>query len=126
MFAVDAEADMVNYLTARAQRENLTNLQAIQGGADSANLPEPVDLILLVDVYHHIGHRVEYFKKLADSLKSGGRLALIDFREAGPGTPPKEHIVTLEQATDELAAAGFKRVATHDFLPKQYFAVFEK
>ncbi len=125
VFAIDAEADMVNYLKARAQREGLNNLQAIQGSPDLANLSEPVDLVLLVDVYHHIGHRVEYFKKLAASIKTNGRLVLIDFREAGPGTPPKEHIVTLEQATEELALAGFKRVETHDFLPKQYFAIFE-
>jgi hypothetical protein len=32
----------------------------------------------------------------------------------------------VEQATQELSAAGFTLVEKHDLLPRQYFAVFQK
>ena len=55
VFAVDIEPSMVTYVTARAAREGLGNLHAVQGTATSPNLPEPVDLVLVVDTFHHIG-----------------------------------------------------------------------
>jgi SAM-dependent methyltransferase len=126
VFAVDVEPDMVRYLGERAKRENLANVKPVLATADSANLPEPVDVILLVDAYHHIGNRVDYFGKLRSALKPGGRLALVDFRMDSPEGPPKEHRVSVEQATQELSAAGFTLVEKHDLLPRQYFAVFQK
>src|SRR5882762_10282656 len=50
-------ANMVQYLTERARREKLTNLRAVTAAADDPRLPAQVDLILLVDTYHHIEQR---------------------------------------------------------------------
>ena len=61
IFAADVEPDMVRYLGARAEREHLANLTAVQARTDATNLPEPVDLILVVDTYHHIDDRTRYF-----------------------------------------------------------------
>ena len=69
VFAADIEQDMVRYLGQRAEREHLANLVAVQAAADGADLPEPVDLILVVDTYHHIGNRTQYFAKLQASLR---------------------------------------------------------
>ena len=124
VIAVDAEPDMVRYLQGRIAKESLKNVQVVLGGGDTPYLPEPVDLVLLVDVYHHIGNRVDYFKQLANALKKNGRIAVIDFREAGPGTPPAEHIVKFDQANDELTKAGYQLLERHEFLPKQYIAIF--
>jgi cyclopropane fatty-acyl-phospholipid synthase-like methyltransferase len=126
VYAADVEEDMVRYLGERAQRENLNNLVAIQASPQSPMLPEPVDLILLVDAYHHIGHRQDYFKQLQSSLKANGRLVIVDFKAAGQGTPPKEHLVLLDQTRDELQQAGYSLSTTLDFLPKQYVAIFQK
>jgi SAM-dependent methyltransferase len=126
VFAADIEKDMVRYLGERAKREKLSNIIPVQSSADSANLPRPVDLILLVDTYHHIGDRLEYFTRLRSSLKPGGRLAIVDFTAESPDGPPVAHRVPLEKATAELKAAGYKRVESFGFLPRQYFAVFEK
>jgi len=61
VYAVDIEPDMVRYLGERAKREGLQNLKPIGGSADDARPPAKVDLILLVDVYHHIDDRERYF-----------------------------------------------------------------
>ena len=75
VLAADVEPDMVRYLGERAAREHLTNIVPVQAGPDAANLPEPADLILVVDTYHHIGNRAEYFAKLQASLRPGGGLS---------------------------------------------------
>jgi len=74
VFAVDIEPDMLNYLSERKHREQLHVLQPVRANTDSPNLPEPVDVVLLVDTYHHIDDRVPYFSRLKSSLRPGGRL----------------------------------------------------
>jgi SAM-dependent methyltransferase len=78
IFAADVEPDMVRCLGARAEREHLANLTPVQARTDATDLPEPVDLILVVDTYHHIDDRTRYFAALQSSLRPGGRLVIID------------------------------------------------
>lgn len=126
VYASDISKSMVEHLTARAAKEKLSNVTAVQASADSANLPDPVDLILIVDTYHHIGSRVQYFSKLAHSLKPGGRLAIIDFRPEATMGPPKHFRFPAEKIAGELKDAGFRQVARHDFLPQQNFLIFAR
>ena len=126
VYAVDVEASMVDYLRKRTAKEGLKNLVAVQASADAANLPEAVDLILIVDTYHHIGNRVAYFRGLSKSLKPNGRLAIVDWTEAAiAGGPPKEFRFSPDRLKAELTQAGFTPVAQHDFLPEQEFLIFE-
>ena len=100
-------------------------MRAVQGAAASPNLPEAVDLVLLVNVYHHIDARPAYFAKLASSLRPGGRVAIIDQNDSAPGGPPKSMRVTVEQIDAEMKQAGYVRSAQHAFLPRQNFVVYE-
>lgn len=124
VYAVDIEPGMVKYLGERAQREKLANLKPVAGTAGDPRLPAKVDLILLVDVYHHIEERERYFQSLAASLKPGGRVAVIDFRLDSPSGPPKAARVAPERVKAELAKAGYVLAAEHGFLPRQYFLLF--
>ena len=82
---------MVRYLGERAKREGLANVVAVQGGPKSPNLPVAVDLVLLVDVYHHIDDRVAYFRACARVPEAGrpGR---------GDRLPPRVEARTASQA----------------------------
>ena len=124
VYGVDTEPDMVKYLAERAKREGLGNVTALAGAPDDPRLPESADLVILVDVYHHIGNRERYFSKLRDSLKPGGRLAVIDFRMDSPEGPPKAARIAPEQVKAELKRAGYALYREHGFLPNQYFLVF--
>ena len=124
VYAVDLEPDMVRHLAARAKREQLPNVVAVQAVPDDPKLPERVDLALLVDTYHHIDGRVGYFSRLKASLAPQGRVAIIDFTlDSEIGPPPRARIEP-EQVKRELARAGFKLANEHVFLPNQYFLVF--
>jgi ubiquinone/menaquinone biosynthesis C-methylase UbiE len=124
VYAVDIEPSMIEHLRHRVSVEGLTNAIAVQAAADATNLPEPVDLALIVDTYHHIPNRVEYFTTLKTSLKPGARVAIVDFRKGAPTGPPEEFRFTPGQISAELAKAGFSLQASHEFLPRQIFLIF--
>ena len=124
VYAVDIEPDMVRFLSERAKREGLRNMVAVAGIPDNPRLPEKVDLILLVDVYHHIEDRARYFRRLSASLRPGGRIAVIDFTLDSPEGPPRAARVAPEKVKAEMQAAGHVLAAEHRFLPYQYFLVF--
>ena len=126
VYGVDLEPKMVKYLAERAKKEGLKNLSAVQGTPSDAKLPAKVDLVLLVDVYHHIDAREAYFGKLAAALKPGGRVAIIDFNASSKVGPPVRERMTAEQVQAEMGKAGYRLAAHHDFLPNQYFLVFER
>ena len=124
IYAADVEPEMVRHLAARAKRDGLANVTAVQAVLDDAKLPEKVDLALLVDTYHHIDDRTRYFSRLKASLAPGGRVAIIDFTMDSESGPPPRARVAPEQVKRELAKAGYELAAEHDFLPNQYFLVF--
>jgi ubiquinone/menaquinone biosynthesis C-methylase UbiE len=126
VYGVDVESAMVKYLAARAEREKLGNLSAVLADFDDAKLPEAVDLVILVNTYHHIDARPAYFKKLQASVKPGGRLAIVDFTRASKMGPPADHKVPPEQVRQELQQAGWTFERAHDFLPEQFFYVFTR
>ena len=135
VFASDIEPDMVRYLGERAGRESLTNLVAVQGQPEGPALPQAVDVVLMVDVLHHIGHgdeaeatRVRYFETLAASLARGGRVVIVDFKpdapEDGPG-PPKRHRLAAAAVVELLGRAGYELRAQDDTtLAYQYVLQF--
>jgi predicted methyltransferase len=124
VYGLDTEPDMVKYLADRAKREGLKNVTALQAKPGDPRLPEKADVVILVDVYHHVDNREQYFRSLQSSLKPGGRLAVIDFRMDAPNGPPKAARIAPEQVKTELQRAGYRLAEEHAFLPNQFFLVF--
>lgn len=124
VFAIDVEADMVAHIDERAREAGLSNVVAKQSRADNPGLGDPVDVAFLCDVVHHIDDRPAFFAKIADRLKPGGRIVIVDFSPDappdGPG-PPQEHRLSIQTLDVELGAAELERTATDvDLLPYQY------
>jgi SAM-dependent methyltransferase len=126
VFGVDIEPEMVRYLDERAKKEALPNLVGVLGGPADPHLPEAVDLVLVVDTYHHLDDRPAYFRRLLDKLSPGGKVAIIDFRRGQPMGPPDAHKVPAEQVKEEMAAGGYRLDAEHALLPNQHFLVFAR
>ena len=85
------------------------------------------DIVLLVDVYHHIEHRENYFEQVRAGLKPQGRLVIIDFKSiATPDGPPLSMRMPPGQVQAELKKAGFSRFRLDsDTLPYQYVLTAE-
>jgi SAM-dependent methyltransferase len=126
VYGVDIEADMVRFLKERALREGLGNLTAVLGEPADPKIPEPVDLVLVVNTYHHIEERTAYFRRVLGSLTPRGRVAIVDVRKGQPKGPPEQYRLDPEQVRQELEAAGYRFVEEHGFLPNQYFLLFSR
>jgi len=124
VLGVDVEADMVRFIDERAAKEGLNNLKGRLTPFERADVDDGTDLVLVVDTYHHISDRVAYFKALLPKLSARGRLAIVDFRPSSERGPPKAMKMAPEFVQQELAAAGYVQVESHDFLPDQYILVF--
>ena len=124
VYGADLEPDMVRFLNERAAKEGLPNLRSVLAAEDRPNLPGPVDLVLLVDTYHHVARRAAYFESLRKQLKPGGRVAIIDFTLESPTGPPVRHRIAPQKVAEEMAQAGYRLAEEHRFLPNQYFLVF--
>lgn len=125
VYGLDTEPDMVRYLADRAKKLDLKNLVVLQSKSDSPQLPQKVDLVMFVDVFHHVESRPAYLEKIRASLKPNGRIAVIDFKMDGPIGPPKEGRISPDQVKAELKNTGFSLIQEPDFLPNQYFLIFQ-
>ncbi len=124
VYGVDIEPTLVNYLNVRAHRAGLTNLVGLVCEPQDPRIPEPVDVVLVCNTYHHIDMRVDYFERLRGSLRPGGRLMIVDFRKGEfPVGPSDEHKLPATQVIDELGRAGY-RIADQFELQYQYVLVF--
>jgi SAM-dependent methyltransferase len=93
--------------------------------AGDPNLPDgAVDLVFTSNTYHHLPDRVAYFRALQTDLAPDGRIAIIEFVETGFFSRWFGHNTDPDLILEELEAAGYRRVADHDFLPRQSFTVY--
>jgi ubiquinone/menaquinone biosynthesis C-methylase UbiE len=126
VYAVDVSPDMVRHLNARVRDAKLTNVSTILAPPDDPLLPEPVDLVVIVDVWHHVEDQTGYLARLQRSLKPGGRLVMIDFQKRDlPVGPPAAMKIAREDLIAQMQANGYRLAKEHTFLPYQYFLVFE-
>lgn len=126
VLAIDTEPSMVRHLAQRAVRERLATVVPVLALPGEPFLPPGrVDRVLLVDTYHHIDSRLEYFRRVREAMAPGGRLAVVDFHKRPlPVGPPPEHKLEPEFVTRELEQAGWRLADSKTFLPYQYFLIF--
>jgi ubiquinone/menaquinone biosynthesis C-methylase UbiE len=126
VFAVETEPSLLVHLRERAEHEQTPNVVPILASFDNPRLPAAaVDLVLIVDTFHHLDRRLEYFRSCKRFLTRSGRIAIVDWRKRTiPVGPPPEHKLARRQVVAEMRAAGYDLVAEPDVLPYQYVLVF--
>lgn len=125
VYAVDVDEDMTSYLEERAAEEGRANVSVILGKFDDPLLPDgAVDLVFTSNTYHHIeaAGRVAFFRALRGDLAAGGRVAILELRE-GPLFVPS-HFTPRETIVAEMREAGYRELASFDFIEKQSFTIF--
>jgi len=115
--------DRLDDLAHRATREGIPNLRTTHPAPTEAGLPEPVDLVFLSHVYHHLPDRIGYFGRLARSLRPGGRVAIVEGRRQGMARI-FGHATEPEVVRREMESAGYRLAASHSIVPNESFQVF--
>lgn len=128
VYANDLQPEMLAMLESRLERQKISNVTLVQGTTTDPRLPaESIDLILMVDVYHEFSQPQTMLRALRQSLKSGGRLVLLEYRKEDPSIPIRiEHKMTVDEARMELEAEGFLFERVDGRLPRQHILIFKK
>lgn len=127
VYAVDIDAEMVDYVRQRAQREGMSSVETILAEPADPKLPaESVDLIFVCNTYHHLENRADYFRRVARALRPAGRLAVIEFKDSGWLARWFGHGTSAETIRAELESAGYRLAQKHEFLSRQHFLVFSR
>ena len=127
VYAEDVEASMIDALRDRVSQARLSNVTPILGLPEDPLLPKSAcDVILVVNTYHLFPNGPAFLRRLAKSLKPGGRLANIDFhKRETPQGPVLARRVARETFLADAQRASFKLVAEEKFLPYQYFLILK-
>jgi ubiquinone/menaquinone biosynthesis C-methylase UbiE len=128
VLAVDIQPEMLELLKERAAAEKVKNIKTVLGTVVDPKLPAAsLDLVLMVDVYHEFSHPEHMLRAIRQSLKPGGRIALVEFRGEDPDVPIKPlHKMTKAQIKKEFPPNGFKLVEEFDALPWQHVMFFQR
>ncbi|MEN8184536.1 MAG: methyltransferase domain-containing protein [Myxococcota bacterium] len=123
VYAIDVDEGMNDYVRDTAEADGYANVETVLAIGDDPLFPEPVDLLFTCNTYHHLENRTDYFAGLQDSLRSGGRIAIIDYSGEG-GFFERRHSTPPDVIQTEMEAAGYRLDASHEFLTRQSFQVF--
>jgi predicted methyltransferase len=121
VLALDPEPSMVEHMADRVEREGIENVHPKVIPLDDPTLtPHSVDRVLVVNTWHHIEARGPYAAKLAESLRPGGMVLIVDFTMESPIGPPAERRLTVDTVRAELESGGLTTEVLEESLPHQY------
>ena len=128
VYANDIQPQMLTILRQRLDKEKVANVELVLGTMDDPKLPaNTLDLILMVDVYHEFAQPQPMLRKMRDSLKTGARLVLLEYRKEDPSIPIRpDHKMSVAEAKMEVEAEGFTLAKVDERLPRQHILVFTK
>lgn len=128
VIAADIDQRFLDYI--KHKRDSLgiepSKLHVRKVNENSAGLRQgEADIAYMVNVYHHIDDRPEYFARIREQLNEGGKLMIIDFiKEETPHGPPASMRLAPDVVQEELEKAGFTKFdIITDVLPEQYIVV---
>jgi SAM-dependent methyltransferase len=135
VYATEIDAKKLVELKDEVAKRKLGNVIVVESKEAETNLPAGCcDAIFLRHVYHHLTKPAEFDASLVRSLKSGGRLAIIDFApraglEPVEGVPSNRggHGIPQKIAIEELTAAGLQvEKIVNDWPDDSYWVLFVK
>ena len=104
-----------------------SHAQTLVGFSDPKLPKGEFDLVLMVDVYHEFSEPQKMLRGIRESLKTGGRLVLIEYRGEDPKVPIRpEHKMTVGQVKAEIEPEGFKLQTPIENLPRQHLLILTK
>jgi ubiquinone/menaquinone biosynthesis C-methylase UbiE len=122
VFAVDVRADRLEVLEENLKDRKLKNVNVIHGDYDNPKLPiNALDVVIIMDTYHEMDDYMKILGHVHRSLKSGGRIVVIEKLKTKIKGKSREaqtdaHSLGMKYVRRELTKAGFTEVYDNDDL----------
>jgi len=132
VLAEDIFDDFLAGAKQRAENQKLTNVTFIKGSETDPMLPEgAVDVVLVLDVYHHFDYPEKMLAAIHKALKPDGHLVVVEYykrSEAMPGGRAVTHIrVDMPDVIKEIESNRFHLLSEKEHIPNsQYMLVLRK
>lgn len=128
VYALDTSAAMLEELKIRANEADLVNIVFTETAEyDLKLLNESVTFALVVNVIHEIDDKEKFLTEISRILKSGGKLAVIDWEKAELEMgPPIGHRIGKDELSAMLKEINFDCQKTMSFTENFYGLVFTK
>ena len=115
VYAEEVDQAFIDRINQRLQEQHVTNVQSVLGAFTDPRLPSSVDVAFFHDVLHHIEDRIGFLKTLAPSVKTTGRMAIIEYDALnGPHKAVAALQITKDQLDTWMADIGFKPIQRID------------
>lgn len=107
VYAIDPSTEMLNEARRRAEEAGLEHINFVHSEPYDFKIPKAaVDFALLANVFHEISEKDPFIGQIRDALKTGGKLALIEWNNQIMDVgPPAGHRIS-EDETDRLMQEG--------------------
>lgn len=128
IIAADVDDRFIKYINDRITKERSVNISARKAEYEKPPvLEKEADVVFMVDVYHHIDNRKDYFSLVKKGLKPNGEMVIVDFKKGDfEHGPPNEMKIQPQIVIDEMKLAGFNLIAQDtSTLKYQYLLKFK-
>ncbi len=127
VLALDIDEQFLNFINTHSSDSLTIVTRKIPFNSPQLDSAE-VDAVIVVDTYHHIENRYDYFRDVWRGMKAGGQLMVVDFKKKKtPHGPPTKMRVEGFDVMRELQKAGFiKVVIDTKTLDYQYIIMAKK
>jgi len=115
VYANDIDEEALAYLDSRCERDSIPNVETVLGTVTDPRLPAAkLDLVYVINTYHHFEKPVELLRNIIPALKPEGRLVIIEH------DPEKmsggKHSTSQQTVLGHTSRAGFELVGIETFL----------
>lgn len=126
VYALDASQSTLDDLRQAAEQRGIITLRPVLVSRDRLEIPQPVDLLFVSATYHHLPAPATYFARAREHLRPDGRVAILESRREGLLARWRgRHATSPRRVRREMAAAGYRLIATHDVVRGYWFGVFQ-
>jgi ubiquinone/menaquinone biosynthesis C-methylase UbiE len=125
IYANDIDKKALDYLEYRCKRDSIANVVTVLGKVTDPQLPKnKMDMVYMINTYHHLDKPIELMKNIIPSLKPNGRLVII---EHDPVKVPDagSHSTAKDVLLDQAKQAGFELERIMKFLKRDNIYVLQ-
>ena len=126
IYANDIDREGLKQLEKRAEKSGFENIEIIIGEERDTKLPKGVlDVIFMINVFHHLSDHQTILKNILPGLKPNGYLAIVECDPGKVEWGESHGCISRKDMAAELQKAGFKLEKTVDVLKEDaiYIAV---